>query len=759
MNRIFSILLMVLVCAGIMAAPSDGKCRLGGKVTDKRSGEPLVGVTIYFPILSTGTVTGVDGSYSISNLPQRKTSLQVSYVGHKTIVADVDLAKTSHMDFALDESDAQINEVVVTGLTGKSLAKDSPTPVTVVGAAQLRSTTSTNIIDALSLQPGVAQITTGGGISKPVVRGLGFNRVVVVNDGVRQEGNQWGAEHGVEIDAQSISSAEILKGPASLMYGSDAMAGVIIFHDEVLPPPGTMQGGVSSEYQTNNGLFGHSLNAKGNTGGFVWSGRWSGKMAHAYKNRSDRYVLGSQFRERAAQAVAGLNRNRGYSHLTLSYYHLTPGIVEGERGYSHSYAKSLPFQQVHHYKAVSDNTFFIGDGTLQAVVAYQQNRRQEFEESPSVPGLDFMLHTLNYDARYRLPVTDRLKLAVGAGGMWQRSLNKGDEYLIPAYRLFDIGGFGTATYTAGRLTLSGGIRLDNRRLRSFALDGMFRKLSRNFTGITGSLGAVFAINEKANLRLNVARGFRAPNLSELASNGVHEGTVEYELGNPNLSPEYSLQTDLGFSYTSPVLSAQLSLFANFIDNYIFTQRLDGVKTDGYDTYRYVQGDARLVGGEAYVDFHPVERLHFANTFSYVNSVQLHQPRESKYLPFTPAPRWTSDLRYDLVRDGKTLDNTYAAVQMKCNLRQNHFYAVNATETATPSYTLFNASAGTDIRLRRRKVASLALACNNIFDRIYQSHLSRLKRLGINPANDRRGIFNMGRNVTVKLTVPLEILSM
>lgn len=170
------------------------------------------------------------------------------------------------------------------------------------------------------------------------MRGLGFNRVVVVNDGVRQEGNQWGAEHGIEIDAQSISSAEILKGPASLMYGSDAMAGVIIFHDEVLPSLGKIQANVSSEYQTNNGLFYYSLNAKGNNNGFVWSGRWSDKMAHAYKNRSDQYVLGSQFRERAAQAVAGLNRNWGHSHLTLSYYHLTPSIMEGKRDHSHSYA-------------------------------------------------------------------------------------------------------------------------------------------------------------------------------------------------------------------------------------------------------------------------------------------------------------------------------------------------------------------------------------------------------------------------------------
>lgn len=756
MNRISVVLLLMLVCIGVMAEPLKGGGSLSGKVTDKRSGEALVGVAIFFPGLQTGTVTDVDGKYSIDNLPRRSVEVQVSYIGHKTIVTTIDVDSISRKDFALEESDAQINEVVVTGLTGKSLAKDSPTPISVVSSAMLRSTASSNIIDALSLQPGISQITTGGGISKPVIRGLGFNRVVVVNDGIRQEGNQWGGEHGVEIDPQSISSAEILKGPASLMYGSDAMAGVIIFHDEVLPPLGKVQANVSSEYQSNNGLFDYSVNLKGNSNVIVWSGRWSDKMAHAYKNKYDQYVLGSQFRERAAEGLVGVNCKWGYSHLTLSYYHLTPGIVEGDRGYSHSYGKSLPFQQVHHYKAVSDNTFFIGNGTLKAIVAYQQNRRQEFEESPSTPGLDFMLHTVNYDVRYKLPIADQLKIAVGGGGMWQRSLNEGDEYLIPAYQLFDIGGFGTITYNTGKFTLSGGMRVDNRHLHSFALDDLFEKFSRNFTGVTGSVGAVYAVNDKMNVRLNVARGFRAPNLSELASNGVHEGTVEYEIGNTGLHPEYSWQADLGWDFTSPVVSAQLSLFANFIDNYIFTQKLEGVKTEGYDTYKYTQGDARLLGGEASVDIHPIERLHFANTFSYVNSVQLHQPHDAKYLPFTPAPRWTSDLRYDIVRDGKTVDNTYVSLQMECNLRQNHYYAVNGTETATPSYSLFNVSAGTDFRVHGHKVASLLLSCNNLFDKAYQSHLSRLKYLDVNPLNGRRGIYNMGRNFTVKLLVPIEL---
>jgi iron complex outermembrane receptor protein len=749
---IFIVLLCMGVCLYAAAEPMAPKASLTGKVTDAVDNSALVGVAISISELSQGVTTDARGNYSFHDLPMRTVTLQVSYLGHQTIIRKVDLSKTASMDFVMKESNASLNEVVVTGLTGKSLMKQSPTPVSVVSTQQLHASSSTNIIDAISREPGLSQITTGGGISKPVIRGLGFNRLVVVNDGIRQEGNQWGAEHGIEIDAQSISSAEILKGPASLMYGSDALAGVIIFHGNPVMARNTMQANVSSEYQTNNGLFDYSVNFSGNHDGFVWDGRWSDKMAHAYKNKYDNYVLGTQFRERAANALLGVNKSWGYSHLILDYYHLTPGITEGERGYSHSYSESLPFQQIHHYKAVLDNSFYIGEGTLRALVGYQQNRRQEFEESADVPGLDMQLHTLNYDIKYLYPEHDGWKFVTGVNGMYQRNINKGDEYLIPSYQLFDIGVFGTTSYQTGDFTFSGGLRLDHRHLHSFALDGYFDRFTRNFTSVSGSVGIVYALRSDMNLRLNLARGFRAPNLGELASNGVHEGTQQYVMGNSDLKPEHSWQIDAGWDYSSAWLSAQLSLFANFIDNYIFDHRLEGVTTEGYSTYQYIQGNARLLGGEAAVDIHPIERLHFQNTFSYVNSVQLHQPAESRYLPWTPAPRWTSDLRYDLIRDGKVLDHAYVSASIEHDFRQDHYYAADNTETVTPAYTLLNLAAGTDLKCHSRRWASVYLTANNILDCAYQNHLSRLKYLGENPANGRMGIYNMGRNFGMKLVV-------
>ena len=683
----------------------------------------------------------------------------------------------------------QLNELTVTGVTGDTKLKHATAPVSIVSPKALRATASTNIIDAIAHQPGVSQLTTGGSISKPIIRGLGYNRVIVMSEGVRQEGLQWGDEHGIEVDGNSVNSIEILKGPASLMYGSDAMAGVVILHQQPTLAEGEMKANVSSEYQTNNGLFHYSLQVAGNQQGFVWDARYSDKMAHAYKNKYDGYVPGSQFRERAGRLMLGVNKAWGHSRLTWSAYHLTPSIIEGERDVvtgdlvclsvsPTSYSKSLPFQQVKHYKLVWDNSLNLSSGYLKAIIGYQQNRRQEFEESADDYELYFKLHTLTYDLRYITNEFNGWKLSTGIGGMYQKSGNEGEEYLIPDYRLFDFGLYATATKTIGEhWTLNGGVRYDHRRLHGYELmeDGeqRFPDFSRHFNGLTGSIGAVFNVNDNLNVKLNVARGFRTPNMSELASNGVHEGSIRYEQGNQQLKAEYSLQVDLGVDFTSRYVSAQLALFANRIDNYIFTHRVAEEIEEGYLTYVYTQGDARLLGFEAGVDFHPVHSVHFSNTFSYVDArLTSHHSSltsENKYLPFTPAPKWSSELKWELSHHShptvahhhttdaahrSLLNNLYVAAALDCYLKQSHIYSADDTETETPGYALLSLSAGTDIQLHGKKIAELYVTADNLLDKAYQNHLNRLKYADLNTVTGRRGVYNMGRNITFKVVVPI-----
>ena len=632
----------------------------------------------------------------------------------------------------------QLNAVVVTGLTGDVHLREVAAPISVIEPIDLQARASTNIIGAIAREPGVSQITTGGAISKPVIRGLGYNRVVVVNDGIRQEGQQWGDEHGIEIDGASVHSVEILKGPASLMYGSDAMAGVLIFRPAPVAPMGTVRGSISTEYQTNNGLFDYSLNASGNQKGLVWDVRFSDKYAHAYRNSVNHWVANSGFSERAASGMIGLNRKWGYSRLKLSYYHLTPGIIEGEEEGPIGYKPGLPFQHVYHYKAVLDNTFRIGEGRLKALVGWQMNRRQEFEESADEYGLYFLLNTLNYDIKYQRDAQAGWKYAVGVNGMLQSSENKGEEYLIPDYRLFDAGLFGTASKELGSWVLSGGLRADVRLLHSFPLEERFADFSRTFPGVSGSLGAVRSFGDNVHLRINLSRGFRAPNLSELASNGEHEGTLRYEIGNQNLKPEYSLQGDLGLDFSSKYVSGQFALFANRIDNYIF---LSKTAEGNPPVFTYTSGNARLFGLEAQADIHPIHSLHLGSTFSYVNGKQIG----GTWLPMIPAPRLVTECKYEFSHGGHLFNNAFVAIELDWNARQDHFYAVDGTETATPAYALLNMSAGTDIVIKGKKRASVYLLADNLTDAAWQSHLSRLKEVGI---------YNMGRNFTVKLLVPI-----
>ncbi len=332
-STIVIIAILLLLTPYQLHAENSGalKGSLSGKITDKKTGEALPGVNIYFPDLKTGTTTDTDGNYKIDNLPLAKVSIQLSYISYRTVLETVDLSAVTAMNFEMEYAATELNEVVVTGLSKSTEQKRNPTPMSIMPKITLLQNSSSNIIDAIATQPGISQITSGSGISKPVIRGLGYNRVVVVKDGIRQEGQQWGDEHGIEIDEFSVNRVEILKGPASLTYGSDAMAGVINLLSAPTLPENQIRGNLMLNYQTNNGLFGASGNLDGNNHGIVWDLRYSYKTAHAYQNRYDGYVYNSGFRENAISLMTGLIRSWGYTNLELSAYNLTPGIIEGER--------------------------------------------------------------------------------------------------------------------------------------------------------------------------------------------------------------------------------------------------------------------------------------------------------------------------------------------------------------------------------------------------------------------------------------------
>ncbi|HEY5774082.1 MAG TPA: TonB-dependent receptor plug domain-containing protein, partial [Chitinophagaceae bacterium] len=479
----------ILINEGKRNGVINTQASFGGKITDAKTGEPLADASIIFPDLKIGTHADNAGRFQFANVPSGHHLIEISHVGYSSIIEHLDIDKNTEKDFALQPSILENQGVIVTGVSNATNIRKTPVPVTALKRAELLQSSATNIIDVLAKKPGVSQLGTGPGISKPVIRGLGYNRVLVINEGVRQEGQQWGDEHGIEIDELSVNRAEILKGPASLMYGSDALAGVINLITNVPVSEGTIKGNILTNFQSNNDLFALNANLAGNKNGINWNVYGTLRSAGNYKNRYDGKVLNSSFNEKNAGGYIGINKKWGFSHLVFSTFNQTPGLVEGDRDdatgkfilypgtpLEHIATNEeldekkplIPRQNIKHYKIASDNSISLGGSRLKLNVGYQDNLRKEFgdPENENETGLFFDLKTITYNVQLSLKEKKEWHVTVGANGMYQNNENKGEEALIPNYNFFDIGGFVYAQRYFKKATLSGGLRYDNRTVSS-----------------------------------------------------------------------------------------------------------------------------------------------------------------------------------------------------------------------------------------------------------------------------------------------------
>ena len=799
----------VLLSAWFMlwAAPSAfSQHSLSGKITYSGNGEPVAGAAVYLPDLRTGASTDTDGNYLINNLPAGTFTVQVSYVSHKTVLEKVMVSGQTRKDFQLLNASVSLEEVIVSGASVKTIVRESPIPITTLSKIQWLQSSSTNLVDAVAKLPGMSQISTGVGLSKPVIRGLGFNRVITMHDGIRQEDNQWGEEHSIHVDEYSIDRYEIIRGAGSLMYGSDGLGGVMSLLSPQPVEAGKVTGQFLYNYQSNNNLHGLSAMTAGNRNGLNWLLRLSKKNANNYRNTFDGRVFGSNFREDLdVNGMTGITRKWGYTRLYFANWQQQINIVDGLRNRQGQFMKAIArndsvsalvtvptgelssrqinpdnSQDLHNLKISSNNLFFLGKSTLSANLGYSQNHRKEFGDvfTPGSPTLYFFLQTRFYDLRISLPEKNGLETTFGTNGMSQDLKNRGNEVLYPDFNLFDNGVFVFVKKSFPKLKMSGGARYDLRKLdiaRLFvdaagrfqtspdgAVEERFKGLKKDFSNVTGSFGAVYEFTSKLSAKANLARGFRSPGVPEISSNGEHAGTFRYEIGNLSQQSETSLQSDLGMTYEGKNLYLDLSLFSNRIDHYTYSERVqtpdrrDSI-IGGVPAYRYTQGNARLQGLEGQLVFNPsfARWFNFTQSYSRVTGRNLSAKNDSaQYLPFMPPPRWISRLRVSSDKISRFIRNAYVLAELEIHQAQDKFLQAYHTETATPGYTLLNAGIGADFMDKHKKTRfSVYVSAQNLTDLAYQNHQSRLKYLDINSATGRRGVFNMGRNLSVKLVIP------
>ncbi|MBS1666143.1 MAG: TonB-dependent receptor [Bacteroidetes bacterium] len=814
---------MPLLIAFLLSYASNAQtASVSGTVTLEN--KPIPFASLVLAGTSFGTLTDSLGNFSIKCIPLGNYTILVTTVGcddfEKTIALKTNGKLT--LNISLSPNNRSLNEVVVTGVSKATLIRENPIAIESVSSKQIEQTNESNIIDVLVKNvPGLNAVKTGANISKPFIRGLGYNRVLTLYDGIRQEGQQWGDEHGIEVDAYNISRAEVIKGPASLMYGSDALAGVVsLFPFIPNYDDKKIHGRFISEYQTNNNLIGNGLRLGYCSKHFLFAARGSYRIAKDYRNPIDGRVYLSNFDEKNFSALLGYKTGKGFSHFNITWYDNRQAIPDGSRDsitrkftkqiYEgdqdvikdrpivpneelNSYKLPSLSQHIQHYRMYMQHYYQLGNGDIDFLLGFQQNIRREYNH-PSMPaqaGMYVRLNTLNYGLRYNLPKFSNIETAIGINGMLQnnKSMNATD-FPIPDYHLYDGGIYVYAKWRYNKWSISGGLRNDMRHVQwndfyvktnpSTGFDEhvntadtansilQFAAYQKTFQGMSASAGLTFKASNQISLKANIGRAYRAPNITEMGSNGLDPGAHIVYLGNKNFSPEFSLQEDIVASARFKNFSTDLSVFNNNIQNYIYLNLVtDGegnaiVDAQGNKTYQYQQARAQLYGAEIWFAIHP-EKL---NGFRFDNSLALvygfnrkvrykHKGVDGEYLPLIPPLKLLSSVSQKIQPSSRYFTSLTPKIEMEFSAAQNRFMGLNNTETATPAYVLFNCGIVTVIKYSKTQTVQFQLQINNLLDKAYQSNLSRLKYFEYYTAsaNGHLGIYNMGRNACFKVIFP------
>lgn len=776
--------LSLLAIALLLALHVHAQFLLEGRVTDL-NGKPLAGASVLVHELQRGTVTDAYGVYRFERMRPGRYHLHFYYLGFEAQRVDLQISTNLVQNVRLQPSSLELREIIVENDLTKADESRLTQSTEMLGEEQLRRYAGLTLMQGLERLPGVQSINTGIGISKPVIRGLSFNRVVVAENGVKQEGQQWGIDHGLELDQFNVGRVEVLKGPASLLYGSDAMAGVIQVKPALLPVGDSLSGSVTLLGRSVNDHVGGSAVVQGQgKQGWVYRARLTAHQYGDYKLPADsftynRFIIpipdarleNTAGEELHGSAMVGLHRKWGYSQLNWSSFNQQIGFFPGAIGRPLGYRVvndgnrrniALPNQHIRHHKMSWNSSVILGKNWLEADLGWQRNVRDErslphnhgrpfLDSSTNVAhGLD--LQTLSYNVRYHLQLDSSKQLLIGSSGQWQENVFSGYEFLIPNYSSRQLGAFALLQWQYNRrLFVNAGLRYDVGWLQSAAfresllLQGVWTErqrapeIDRFFGNASGAVGMSYQLSKNINLKANAGSSFRLPTIPELTSNGVHHGSFRHEMGDSTLRPERGWQLDLAANYRSSRWEVKLSPYFNYFSNYIYL-RPTGIFTflpEGGTIFQYTQGRVLHTGTELQVEYHLLDNLHLALLGEYVwmRNLDTRLP-----LPWTSPATLTWEVAYEFEKAPKWLQKPVLGVDWKLVARQNR---VDRNEDPTPAYNLLNVQAGGEIKLGKQSL-QLRFLVNNLLNVRYLNHLSRFRLLNLP---------DPGRNVQLMLSVP------
>lgn len=774
--------------------------RLSGSIVNA-AGQPLANVRISLSAQNLQTTSDAKGNFRFENLQAGKYRLSAQLESYQLLQQELELSADRQLRLLLHEQQHQLQEVVVRDNLVQQRKQEESLNVEVVKADFIQRNLGGSLMKTLERLPGIKTIGIGSGQSKPLIRGLGFNRVVVVDKGMKHEGQQWGADHGLELDQFAAGSVELIKGAASFVYGSDAIAGAIDVKPAAVPAANTLGGAVELIGKSNNDLYGTSVNLFGRNQHLFFDARYTDQRYGDYRVPTDTVFVydyavrlhNNQLRNTAGRE-SGMHFSTGYlsDHFRSIFYlsntysksgffanahGLEPRRVDEVLHDASSRDIQLPSQRVNHFKIINRSSYQFAAHQLELELGYQRNFREEFSmyvnhgfmppqypESMTIPadlerGFDKQVYAANLRDNISLGAH---RLQVGLNLERQNNTIDGWGFLVPSFNQSTAGAFVYDKLKVNEhLLLHGALRFDYGQVKLFEYRDWFPSsinesgaavpenvvraadLTRSFKSLVWSLGMNYN-REQLELKANVGKSFRMPIAKELGANGVNYHYFSYERGNPNLDPEQSYQLDFSAGWNAEKWSVQLSPFYNYFPNYIYlnpTSAHDRNYGAGNQVFEYEQSKVMRYGAELQLKYNFWRNLSTEVLAEYLYSEQLSGTKKGYTLPFSPPASLLLNLSWNPELRG--LANSYFSVDLRMTAAQN---SIVPPEKKTPGYKTVNVQAGTRFKVQRQEL-QLSLQAQNLFNAKYLNHTSFYRLIELPEA---------GRNLILSLKIPFMI---
>jgi len=726
---------IALVCANLSAAQN-----FNGKVIDQDTKRVIQYASVYLTEYQMGVICDHNGRFSFSlDLPEQ-VMIHVTAADYEGIHQKVNTSDTAIIE--LNQTHIEIEEMVVSAARGV-LQKDNAMYIETRKISELNAIPD-RMAGLLSSIPGVYQSSGGSGVSKPVIRGMQGTRVVTSWNGLRIENQQWGGDHGMAIGTLGIGSVEVMKGPASLIYGADALGGVVYFSDKSFVREGSQRleiesGGESATLGTISGLD-YRVSFKNVR--LSASGSYSNYADYQLPNGN--YLENSRFNEGAGKFSLAWNKRKWLSQINYMYIKSRVGIPgeheheeEEEEGEEEDHAAELevseqlrstsfPAQTIENHLLSIKNKWLIKRHVVDLLLGQTINQLKELETSDEV-AFNTLLSNSLYHLKWEYEIGGGFNMVSGIQGgiQFNRNGEADDEPLIPDFNQLDNGVYSVFYWKRDRnekWRVQAGLRYDIRALEAFEseLAGTFK---RNYQNLNGSVGLVWGIGPFL-LRGNVSTGFRSPHVSELTAIGAHHGALRYEIGNPNLISERATQFDGIFEYSTDHLEFVFNPFFNYIQNFIYANPIDSM-IDDLPVFQYDQlSGVYLYGADIGIHYHPhfAHWLHWESTYSHI----VGEGKNGIDLPLMPQNRLATSLKFTLknVLKGKfRFENL--VVKHSAFFEQNR---VSGDELPSNLYQLIDL--GLNMKLKVKHPLEFGFGVRNLLNEGYIDHLSRLKNIGV-----------------------------